>query len=73
MEVTELGIVTDTRLLQSENAEFLIWVTELGIVIELPLPMYPIKVSILELENTKSPSIIPFIEYAPHGAPVAVP
>ena len=73
MYVTELGMVTEVIPLQSENAWLLMEVTEFGMVTLPPFPMYEISMSRLILENIKSPSVIPFIEYAPHGAPVAVP
>ena len=73
IEVTEFGMVTEVSPLQPEKAELPMEVTELGMETMASLPMYAIRVSLLELEYTKSPSVTPFIEYAPHRAPVAVP
>ena len=73
IEVTELGMETEVRPVQPENAELPMEVTELGMETITSLPMYAIRVSRLELEYTKSPSVTPFIEIAPHRAPVAVP
>ncbi len=72
IEVTELGIVTEVKSVQLRNALSMA-VTVLGMVTAPPFPMYPIRVSLLVFEKTKSPSVIPFIKNAPHGAPVAVP
>ena len=73
MEVTELGMETEVKTVQSENAELPMEVTELGMETMTSLPMYAIRVSRLELEYTKTPSVTPFIEIAPHRAPKAVP
>ena len=46
MEVTELGIVTEVKPLQSENAKLRMEVTELGIVTEVK-PLQPLYLQLI--------------------------
>ena len=71
--VTELGMVRAVMSAQYWNALCPIEVTVLGIVTESELPIYANRVVLVLSEYTKPSSIMPFIEFAPHGLPVAVP
>ena len=73
MDVTLLGMVTEVRPVQLSKAPEPMEVTVDGIEALPPGPIYAIKFVLVLSEKTKSPSVIPFINNAPQGLPVAEP
>ena len=73
MLVTEFGMVTEVRPVQPLKAPLPITFTVDGMVTSPPLPTYANSCCFVSSAYTKSPSVTPFIEMAPHGLPVAVP
>lgn len=73
IDVTLQGIVTDVKPEQPQKERSPMEVTVDGIETLPPEPIYASKFVLLLSEKIKSPSVTPFIDNAPQGAPVAVP
>ena len=73
MEVTLLGMVTKVRPAQPLKALLPMEMTVDGIETLPPEPIYASKFVLLLSEKIKSPSVTPFIDNAPQGAPAAEP